>query len=231
MCKRLRGLETNEDFWTSYEHELYDKETRTKRYEFYGVYRPKIAYPFNRTYLEPPESAEWNTYFDSSRALGEQLRGILTPFEYPIDRFLSHLDTLLHTNVHIHPKFGKKMQAGMLRLMPNDSFTGIHVDRPPDADLGQFRNILSTNFYTAPSSAEKGGELLIWDAPSIQFGTDLSRIRTDFVSVHLSPEEGDAIMICPELPHAIARVTEGKRLSLNVFLGLAADGERLSVWN
>ena len=231
VCKRLRDLENLTTFWTDYEHELYDKKTGQKRYESYGVWRPQIAYPFNRTYLEPLHSEEWQKYFGSSRALTGYLRHMLRPYDYPIDRFLSALDSIINTNILIHPQFRKKMQAGMLRLMPNDSFTGIHVDRPPDASLGQFRHILSTNFYTAPSSSAKGGELLIWDAPSIHFGSDPTNVKRDFVSLNLCPEEGDAIMICPELPHAIARVVQGKRLSVNVFLALVADEDRLCVWN
>ncbi|KAJ7597989.1 hypothetical protein C8J56DRAFT_921521 [Mycena floridula] len=121
------------------------------------------------------------------------------------------------------------MQAGMLRLMPNNSVTGIHVDRPPDSTLGKFRNILSTNFYT--TTADEGGQLFIWDSPVLGFGADLTNVKRDYISVHVSPEEGDAIMICPELPHAITRVTKGERLSLNVFAGLSAEGDTLRVWN
>jgi 2OG-Fe(II) oxygenase superfamily len=214
-----------------YEHELIDATTGQKRYKFYGVYRPKIAYPFNKTYLEPPQSDAWRLYFDSSRNLGEHLRKILHPYEYPVDRYLAIMDSLMDTNVHIHPRFDKKMQVGMARLMPNNSVTGIHIDRPPNADLGSFRHILSTNFYTAQSSSTSGGELLVWDAPLLPFGSDLKNVKNDYISVHISPDEGDVVMLCPELPHAIARVTEGNRLSLNLFFGLLADVDKLRVWN
>ncbi|TFK31846.1 hypothetical protein BDQ12DRAFT_716755 [Crucibulum laeve] len=231
-CSILRKLEAYDEFWTPYEHELIDATTNQKRYEFYGVYRPKIAYPFNRTYLEPPESKEWDAYFSASRNLGEHLRSYLFPYEYPVDRFLAILDSVIDTNVLTHPVFDAKMQVGMLRLMPNDSITGIHTDRPPNAELGSFRSILSANFYTAPSLSNKGGELLIWDVQmSVRSDTDIEKVKTKHASLNLVPEEGDVIMICPELPHAIAQVKEGKRLSLNVFFGLLSERCELRVWN
>ncbi|KAJ7581455.1 hypothetical protein C8J56DRAFT_1102540 [Mycena floridula] len=169
-----------------YEHELVDPVTKTKRYEFYGVYRPKIGYPFNRTYLENinPDSEEWLRYFSSSRSLSEYLRALLSPFEYPIDRFLTILDNIIDTNIHTHPSLILRCKL-----------------------------------------------LLIWDSPVSGFGVDLTNVKRNYISVHVSPEEGDAIMICPELPHAIARVTKGERLTLNIFAGLSAEGDTLRVWN
>ncbi|OCA54365.1 2OG-Fe(II) oxygenase [Photorhabdus namnaonensis] len=202
----------------------------------YGVDR--IGPSYNTTFGKSKDSDSYKKYFENALPAIRNVRNFCAPMLAPFDKFRLELDEIWYAGASIANFEGKKMHAGIARVMnrPERSFM---VEKQPHFDglqqqsvnlLGQF----SVNIYI--SMPATGGELELWDVPEIPI-TELieDNAENDWrgtlpPSVLIKPEQGDLIIINTRKPHAIRSFPEGCRISLQSFIGLSLN-KHLMLWN
>ncbi|WP_036774192.1 2OG-Fe(II) oxygenase [Photorhabdus australis] len=202
----------------------------------YGVDRIGVSY--NTTFGKSKDSDSYKKYFDNALPAIRDVRNFCAPMLAPFDKFRLELDEIWSAGASIANFEGKKMHAGIARVMrrPERSFM---VEKQPHFDglqqqsinlLGQF----SVNIYI--KTPTNGGELELWDVPAIPI-TELIEDNPEYdwrgtlpQSILIKPEQGDLIIINTRKPHAIRSFPDGCRISLQSFIGLSLN-KHLMLWN
>lgn len=216
----------------AYTHEVYADGVPEQKY--YGVYR--VGIPFNTTYGRPAGSVERETYYQAALPGLRRLRDLCAPNLTPIDRLRLDLDEAWTDGASIAAFEGRKMFAGIVRVMPPDDSHILeekpHVDclSPSVCPLEQQ---LSANIYLKMPPV--GGTLESWNVPTLSYA-DIERLpdgtiaRTDLpkpVAIH--PKECELVLINTRKPHAVSRFSGGIRISVQVFIGYQ-PGKPLRLW-
>lgn len=216
----------------AYTHEVYTDGVPEQKY--YGVYR--VGIPFNSTYGSPPGSAERETYYQAALPGLRRLRDLCAPNLSPIDRLRLDLDEAWMDGASIAAFEGRKMFAGMVRIMPPDDSHILeekpHVDCLP-ASICPLEQQLSANIYLKMPPV--GGTLESWNVPTLSYA-DIERLpdgtiaRTDLPKpVVIHPQECELVLINTRKPHAVSRFSGGIRISVQAFIGYQ-PGKPLRLW-
>ncbi|PKH23829.1 hypothetical protein CIG19_10445 [Enterobacterales bacterium CwR94] len=202
----------------------------------YGVDRAGISY--NTTFGKSKDSDCYKRYFDNALATMRNVREFCAPLLAPFDRFRLELDEIWPAGASIANFEGKKMHAGMARVMKRPELSALgekqpHVDGLQEQSVilqGQF----AVNIYIKP--AAQGGELELWDVPPLPI-TALVEEDSEYDwrgdlpdSVLIKPEQGDLIIINTRKPHTIRRFPDDCRISLQSFIGVL-ENDHLMLWN
>ncbi|MGI4850349.1 MAG: 2OG-Fe(II) oxygenase [Janthinobacterium lividum] len=217
----------------NYYHEV--RKDDKVEYLQYGVDRVGVAY--NTTYGKDKNSLEWQRYYQESIEGIHSLRDFCYPFLSPIDHLRVELDELWSKSCHVANFEGEKMFVGIGRIM-DASTSGIaeeqpHFDSVPDK-LGHLKSQFSANVYLKMPS--EGGELEIWDMTPLPIQEiDNAKMDTDWrrllpKSFLIKPALGDLVFINTRRAHAIRKFNEGKRVTLQCFIGLDQN-QSLNLWN
>jgi hypothetical protein len=232
LCDRLSSYFLNNDI-EEYHHEV--RDNKGVQYLKYGVGRVGIA--FNTTYNKAPDSEEISRYYNEALPNMRKLRNSIAPFLSPIDKLRLEMDELWPYNANVAAFEGKKMFTGIGRIMfPETSYlaeTQPHFDSVPDklsTLIGQF----SANIYlTIPPT---GGELELWDIPPLPISeidsADLDKNWRSTLppSLLIKPKKAEMILINTRRAHAVRKFDEGKRITIQCFIGLKSDNS-LVFWN
>lgn len=232
LCDMLSHWFLNHDQIEEYHHEV--RTENGINYLKYGVERVGVA--FNTTYDKSSDSPETERYYREALPGVQNLRQACSPYLSPIDALRLQFDELWPYGANVAAFEGKKMFTGIGRVM--DAATSHLLEEQPHFDsvpeklsklIGQF----SANIYlTVPSS---GGELELWDMPPLPIAEiDNADLDTDWrshlgESLLIKPEKGELVLINTRRAHAVRRFNEGKRISLQSFIGLKADNS-LALW-
>ncbi|MBH2760546.1 2OG-Fe(II) oxygenase [Serratia ureilytica] len=202
----------------------------------YGVDRVGVSY--NTTFGQPKNSASYKRYFDKALPTMRGVRNFCSPLLSPFDKFRLELDEVWSPGASIANFEGRKMLAGMARVMKRPELSVLgekqpHVDGLQEQSVnlqGQF----SVNIYIRPTSS--GGELELWDVPPIPI-TTLIEDNPEYdwrgelpQSVIIKPGQGDLIIINTRKPHTIRSFTEECRISIQSFIGVL-NSNHLMLWN
>jgi len=216
----------------AYTHEVYIDGVPEQKY--YGVYR--VGIPFNSTYGTPAGSAERETYYQAALPGLRRLRDLCAPNLSPIDRLRLDLDEAWMDGATIAAFEGRKMFAGMVRIMPPDDSHILeekpHVDCLP-ASICPLEQQLSANIYLKMPPV--GGTLESWNVPTLSYA-DIERLpdgtipRTDLPKpVVIHPQECELVLINTRKPHAVSSFSGGIRISVQAFIGYQ-PGKPLRLW-
>jgi hypothetical protein len=217
----------------NYTHEI--RNGNQVKYLEYGVER--LGVPFNSTYGKEANSPEKLLYYDSALSGLRRVREKCAPELSPIDKLRLELDELWPYGANVGAFEGRKMFVGIGRVMRAKT-SGIaelqpHFDAVPEA-IVNLRAQYAANIYLKLPAA--GGELEIWDIPPIPLDqiegeSDNRDWRSKLPpSFLVTPREGDLIIFNTRRPHAIRSFAEGHRVTLQSFIGLAAN-HSLTFWN
>lgn len=233
LCDQIYNWLLQSNRIEEYHHEIRDENS--VKYLKYGVDRVGVA--FNTTYNKPADNPEVQRYFNEALPGIKSLRQACSPLLSPIDHLRLTLDELWPHHANLANFEGKKMFVGIGRIMDASTSylaeTQPHFDSIPDKLthlIGQY----SANIYLkVPAS---GGELELWDMDPLPITQiDHADINTDWrnqlpQSLLIKPEKGELILINTRRAHAIRKFNEGKRASLQCFIGLRED-QSLIYWN
>ncbi|WP_186645805.1 2OG-Fe(II) oxygenase [Fluviispira vulneris] len=215
-------------------HDL-KKENKTILVD-YGVDRVGVSY--NTTFGQSKESESYKKYFDGALPAIRDVRKACSPYLAPFDKFRLELDEIWSYGASLANFEGKKMHAGIARIMKRPELS-YSVEKQPHFDglqqkevklLGQY----SVNIYI--SMPEIGGELELWDVPAIpieNYIEDSSECDWRGIlptSLIVRPEQGDLIMFNTRKPHAIRSFSANYRVTLQSFIGILPD-KHLMLWN
>lgn len=233
LCNTLANWFTNSDRKEDYYHEV--REGEVVKYLEYGVERVGVAY--NTTYGKPKGSPEWNRYCAEALSGIQSLRTACHPFLSPIDKFRLELDENWPQGANVANFEGQKMFVGIGRVMEastsNLAELQPHFDSVPN-NLKHLKGQFSANIYLQlPPS---GGELELWNITPLPISEiDSADVDVDWrsnlpKSFTIKPEIGDLILINTRRAHAIRSFKQGKRVTVQCFIGLNVD-DSLSLWN
>ncbi len=195
----------------------------------YGVDRLGVSY--NVTFGKGEHSAEYKRYYDTALSTIHEIRKACQDRLSPIDKFRLEMDENWVHGARIACFDKKNMTLGIGRVMnrPEKShMTEIqpHIDLlPPNIPdiIGQY----SANIYL--SLPTLGGELELWDVPSIPADEVLlMQSDHDWRSEHpdsilITPTKGELILINTRRPHAIRSFSSGNRVTQQCFVGVKQD--------
>lgn len=204
------------------DYEIYNSSTNS--YRSLGVKRQGI--PFNTTYRNDPAAKK--NYYDQVPGAVQEIRSRLAPFLLPIDHLRLSLDEIWPHGAGIANFNGEKNHVGIFRQTEAEfSQPGEepHTDGLP-REIGQLLRQLSANIYIDLPPA--GGELLLWPTDEIA-SKDLA-LHQQVAPVEVTPKPGMLILFNTRKPHAIRSFREGKRSSLQCFIGVQPD-HRIVLWN
>jgi len=179
-------------------------------------------------------------YFTESLSSMRGLRAAAAPELSPIDKIRLELEELWPNGAHIARYAGRRMFAGVARVMtPGSLHDGqgsaegfCHVDSFPVTNPR--RGIFSVNVYLEVPA--DGGELDIWNiSPGLwdlvrtysafrhftrSFNSESQRIIRAALPhpIRIKPAKGDVILISTARPHAVRSFTHGRRVTLQSFI-------------
>ncbi|CAI1901420.1 MAG TPA: hypothetical protein DIW66_11570 [Serratia liquefaciens] len=205
-------------------------------YVDYGVDRVGVSY--NTTFGKPKDSDSYKRYFEHALPSIRNVRNFCSPSLAPFDKFRLEIDEVWPAGASIANFEGKKMLAGMARVMKRPELS-VLGEKQPHIDGLQERSVtlrgqFSVNIYIKPSVS--GGELELWDVPPIPITTLIENdAEYDWrgalpESVLIKPGKGDLIIINTRKPHTIRRFSGDSRISIQSFIGVS-DNNHLMLWN
>lgn len=205
------------------------------KYLDYGV--DSIAESYNTTYGESAKSEKFKKYYNLAKTYHSSLRNACSPYLNPFDKFRLELDELWPHKVGLgnFDKNGKQI-AGIARVVRAGEDVLVskqpHVDSMPKQKVNLIQQ-LSVNIYL--DLPQKGGELEIWSVPCFEANTiETMDPATDLRSILpqpsiFNPTKGDLVIFNTRKPHAVRSFLEGRRITLQSFIGIH-DDYTISLW-
>ncbi len=228
LCSLIAGQLRTHPFLEVYSHEL--REGGEVKYLDYGVDRFGVS--FNTTYS--CDSTAIKRYYDNARKSMQTVRDVCEGALSPFDRFRLELDEVWPGKTGLASFEGKKMMAGVVRVMnrPDDTerlSAQPHVDFLPSTYkhlAGQF----AVNIYVEMPPG--GGTLELWDVPITEQEMKSKRHDHDWrselpSSTMILPQTGDLLIFSTRSPHAVEDIYGGSRISIQSFIGLTAEQDLL----
>ena len=200
----------------------------------FGVKR--LGEPFSRSFGKTPDSPERQKYYLEAAKGMRRLREIFTPNLSPIDKLRIEMDETWPGGAGIARLEGKLMFTGIIRITEPDIAIlekKPHVDSmTPDIQID--RQFAANIFLETP---EEGGELVIYPhypmltQAQVHDITVNENLWSDSIgaSIAIKPEAGDLILIHTQIPHAVKRFSEGRRISVQTFFAVD-DSNKLIFW-
>ncbi|KAB8031857.1 2OG-Fe(II) oxygenase [Fluviispira multicolorata] len=215
-------------------HDL-KKEDKTVLVD-YGVDRVGVSY--NTTFGQAKESENYKKYFEGALPAIREVRNTCAPYLAPFDKFRLELDEMWSPGASIANFEGRKMHAGIARVMKRPELS-YSVEKQPHFDGLQQKEVkligqYSVNIYIY--MPEIGGELELWDVPAIPIENLIEdSSECDWrgilpISTIIRPEQGDLIMFNTRKPHAIRSFSASYRVTLQSFIGVLPN-KHLMLWN
>ncbi|MGB8686222.1 MAG: 2OG-Fe(II) oxygenase [Microcoleus sp.] len=198
-----------------------------------GVIR--IGSPYNLTYGKAKDDPIYENYYADAPVNTKKRKDACTPHLDPIDKLISQLNKIYVHGAKIASFDHRPMFAGIGRI--TQAYAQLLEAQPHFDALPQsfsLENQFGANFYF--EVPKEGGELEVWDYPCLT-PNEISMISPDKdwrfelgKSILIKPQKGDLIIISTRLPHAVRMFQEGKRISLNCFIGYRRS-EALLLWS
>lgn len=198
-----------------------------------GVIR--IGSPYNLTYGKAKNDPIYEKYYADAPVNTQERKDACSPNLDPIEKLISELNKIYVHGAKIASFDGKPMFAGIGRI--TQAYAQLLEAQPHFDALPQNFGLDSqfgANFYF--EVPKKGGELEVWDSPCLT-PNQLSMISPDKdwrselgKPILIKPQKGDLIIINTRRPHAVRMFQEGKRISLNCFIGYRRR-ESLLLWS
>lgn len=198
-----------------------------------GVIR--IGSPYNLTYGKATDDPIYEKYYTDAPVNTKERKDACAPSLDPIAKLISQLNKIYVHGANIASFDDKPMFAGIGRI--TKPYAQLLEAQPHFDALPQnfgLDNQFGANFYF--EVPEKGGELEVWDYPVLT-SNELSTISPDKdwrselgKPILIKPQKGDLIIISTRRPHAVRMFQEGKRISLNCFIGYK-KGKALLLWS
>jgi hypothetical protein len=219
------------------ESERYDHEIQRPdgiEYVYYGVDR--VGMPFNKTIASENQEAMKETYYQQALVTIRNLRAAAAPFLSPLDDLRLVLDEIWPDGAGIAAFEGRKMLVGIGRVMHAGNSAASetpHFDAISPKIIHLEAQLAANIFVITP---ESGGELEVWNVPPVFFGMETPPDRGENwrnelpEPVMVRPNVGDLILFNSSRPHAIRRFAQGRRISVQCFIGFR-HSTRLDVWN
>ena len=212
-----------------YDHEVHAPSGVT--YVYYGVDR--VGIPFNKAFGEDERK---KAYYAQAPIAIRAMRAACTPLLSPIDQLRLILDEVWPDGAGIAAFEGKKMFAGIGRIMRSENSPPSEIPHFDSTSprIVSLRAQIAANIYV--EMPDIGGELEVWDVPPIPFGTPTPPEHGEDwratlpEPIRVRPEIGDLVLFNAGCPHAIRRFSAGVRISVQCFLGVR-DGHRLDLWD
>lgn len=230
LCERLNQKISHSDRREKYTHEtIINNEVKQ---EYFGVDR--IGFPFNLTYGKTASSSLRDNYYKGVKDAFSDLRMLSEGFINPIDLLRLQLDENFTEGAGIANFEGKKMRAGVIRLMQAEhshlSDEQPHYDALP-LEIAKLDSQLAANIYLKTPKG-LGGELELWDVTPLEPMTVVPDNWRESLptSIKIKPEQGDLVIFNCRLPHAISSFSIGERITAQVFIGFQ-KGKGLMLWN
>ncbi|MFN8769891.1 MAG: 2OG-Fe(II) oxygenase [Neisseriaceae bacterium] len=233
ICEQIaKGLFKYTTKFECYHHEL--KNGEDIEYVDYGVDRFGVS--FNTTYNGDKEHRE--KYYLNAIENIRLIRSILPNQLSPFDRFRLEIDEIWLFGVGLANFEGRKMFAGVPRIMTRPDKTERiavqpHIDYLP-CKYGQLLAQFAVNIYM--QVPQNGGELELWDIPALN-ETQVANLKNikDWrkilpTSTLIKPTVGELIIFNSRRPHAVHQFTKGARISLQSFIGLT-QSKQLLLWS
>lgn len=233
ICHEIaEGLLSHTEQLECYHHEF--KNSKGIEYIDYGVDRFGVS--FNTTYHE--DQTQIQKYYNSAVKNIRLIRKIIGDKLSPFDRFRLEMDEIWPDNVGLAHFEGKKMFAGVPRIMcrPEASekmAVQPHIDYLP-SKFGTLIGQFAVNIYIKVSSS--GGELELWDIPPLT-KEQAGKLKSNKdwrsklpESMLLKPTLGELIIFNSRRPHAVRQFTNGIRVSLQSFIGIT-NNKCLVFWS
>lgn len=214
-----------------YHHEV--SEDGKVQYIDYGVDRYGCS--FNTTYNGDYSAIE--RYYGEAVPTIKEVRDIFSKNISPYDKFRLELDEVWNGSVGLANYEGKKMLAGIVRVM-NRYSESIKLEEQPHVDAlpRKYKNLagqFAVNIYL--SIPKNGGELELWDVPSLDVESCLN-LPSNYnwrevlpKSIIIKPRVGELVIFNTRKPHAVRRIFTGARVSIQSFIGLGYD-HSLYLW-
>lgn len=190
---------------------------------------------------ESPEIKE--RYWANAVRLAQDIRRLCEPYLTPIDKLRVQLDELWPAGAMLASIEGRKMYAGVVRVIKQGGSSEPHQDTLPwhvrDCPVAQsFVGQLSANTYLSMPS--QGGELQLWrltldEEQSAQLETKGSYgLKGDALpppDYEILPENGELILINTRRVHAVKECHGAQRVSWSNFIGFAGSDNPLLLWS
>lgn len=188
------------------------------------------------------DSLKLNDYFKSTLTNTKELRSRCYPNFSPMDLLRCMLDELWPAGAMLESLYGKKMFAGMCRVVnPGVTFLAHHdilsKDAPDSFRAHSLKCQIACNVYLSMPS--QGGELWIWNREIGEKEFDAMRGSSYGIepkllgepSIVLRPETGDMILFNSRLMHAVSAGNDAPRLSISCFVGFRSQSSPLTLWS
>jgi len=198
-----------------------------------GVIR--IGSPYNLTYGKAKDDPIYENYYTDAAANTKERKDTCAPNLDPIEKLISQLNKIYVHGARIASFDDRPMFAGIGRI--TKAYAQLLEAQPHCDALPQKFSLdcqFGANFYF--EAPKKGGELEVWDYPCLSLN-EISTISPDQdlrselgKSILIKPQKGDLIIISTRRPHAVRMFQEGKRISLNCFIGYRRS-ESLLLWS
>jgi hypothetical protein len=199
----------------------------------------RIGMAFYEAESKPPLMA---AYFESAFENMGELRRRCQPYPSPIDLLRCSLDESWPAGAQLETLYGKKMYAGLSRVVtPGVTFLAHHdifeKDAPDSFRAQSLGAQMAANVYlTMP---ESGGALQLWS--NELSAREFDRMRGDSYGIdptllgepdlEVCPQPGDLIIFNSRLMHSVTPGTEGLRLSVSCFVGYRGPASALTIWS
>lgn len=161
----------------------------------------------------------------------------------PIDKLIRTLSRCSKAGVCTETIDGKPMSVGICRICEIGSEIPVHhdiliEDAPYAKSPKELICQLSANIYV--STAEKGGELVLWDAnyPFEKYGDknsvgchELDESLLLPPKVFIKPKIGELIIFNSTYAHAVRKIEKGRRVTMASFIGFRGINSPWSFWS
>lgn len=181
-------------------------------------------------------------YFEQAARHQADLRERCAPLLSPIDLLRCTLDELWPAGAMLESLYGKKMYAGLSRVVEAGvTFLAHHdifaKDAPDHFATHSLQGQMACNIYL--HMPEEGGHLQIWDREMSpdefdamrqdSYGIDPAQLGTP--QLDIQPMPGDLILFNSQRMHAVTAGNGGLRLSLSCFVGYRGPAAPLTFWS
>jgi hypothetical protein len=192
---------------------------------------------FNTTYFTDQESDKFKEYYAASLKNIRIPRQIIKPNITPIDKLRLELDEVWPKGSMVANFNGIKNTVGLFRVVPAERSELLaqspHIDSLPRNYKDLAAQYTANIYFKVP---DIGGELEIWDIePLSNLEIDKSNFDAEWRNslpnpLKIKPMGGELIIFNARKPHAVNSFSEGKRLSVQCFLGITHEGTIL-MWS
>ncbi|MCY1395422.1 hypothetical protein D3C76_490390 [compost metagenome] len=185
---------------------------------------------------EQPELID--RYFEQAPACIAALRRCCAPYLSPVDTLRCMLDETWPAGSHLQSMDGRKMLAGLPRILkPDMCFLARQDVLEPRRPRAQPMRQLACNIHL--SVPENGGELQIWQHllgdekfDALRDGSPgIDPILLGEPSVRLKPEPGELVIFDSRLLHAVSPGEGSPHMSLSLFIGYRGETLPLTCWS